>query len=155
MARKLSREWMDDDGRQEAHRRKRRNVAIQEKRTAAAHPGGALTKGSGCSQHANRKSDSVGDYFRAENKTTETKTLPLRHADLRKIQHEAEQTGRRPMLVLGFNAIPGDPDRRVRDDWAAFPQNTASYMMRACAKLLEGDIAEARVLAEMALGSPA
>lgn len=147
----LDREWMDDE--REDRRRRRRQVKLQEERTAAAHPGGKVTRGSGSSQTTSHKSDSAGDYFRAEDKqSTKHDTLSIDVSWLLKIKHEARTTGRKPMLTFGF-APKGK--RRTREDWAAFPQSLASHMMNACAKLLEGDVQEATELAELALGKKA
>jgi len=147
----LTRHWHDD----EQPKPRKRGFEIQERRGARAHPGGKLTRGSGCSQRPGRKSDSVGDLFRQECKTTEkagARSIRIERKWLGKIEAEATATGLKPMLVFGFSADP--PEHQSRDDWAAFPLPVAHMMTEAMAALLDGEPEKARTLAGLALGRP-
>ena len=145
----LTRHWMNDG---HARKRKRRGFQVQESLGAEAHPGGKLTKGSGCSRRPSAKGDSVGTYIRQSDKTTEkpgAKSIRLERAWLEEIRLQARATGHRPMIVLGFSPGPGQP---TREDWAAFPLQMAKNMTHAMAALLRGDDGEARALARLAMG---
>jgi len=147
MSERLTRHWASEPKRKP----RRRGFAMQEARAAEAHPGGKPTRGSGCSHHPGRKGDSVGDYFRQECKTTEragAKSISVKRVWLEKIETEARATNLKPMFVFGFSP---DATNLERYDWAAVPLAIGEAMTKACAALLNGDIAEARVYAEMAL----
>lgn len=145
---RVTRNWMND----RKPRKGRRGFELQEARAATAHPGGRQTRGSGCSQRPGRKGDSVGTYFRESSKTTErdgAKSIRIERAWLTEIEEQARATGHRPMLVFGFSA---DSENRTRLDWAGFPLSVAEDMTKACAALLDGDVAGAQELARLALG---
>lgn len=147
MSERLTRHWANDKPRKP----RRRGFEVQEARAAEAHPGGKLTRGSGCSPHPAHKGDSVGDYFRQECKTTErdyAKSISIKRAWLEKIQGEARATGLKPMLVFGFGP---DPDHIERYDWMAFPIEVGEAMTRACAELLAGNVKEAQAYAALAI----
>ena len=149
MGDRLKRRWADDEQRKP----KRRGFHVQEEKSTKLQPGGRLVRGSGCSPHPARKSDSVGDYFRVEDKTTEkagAKSIRVERVWLHKIEAEARATGLRPALMFGFDADP--PTYIARDDWVAFPESTAKNMIHACAALLAGDPGEALAYASLAMG---
>jgi len=146
----VRRNWMSG----KKPRRRKRGFEIQEERAAAAHPGGKMTRGSGCSQRPGRKGDSVGSYFRQSAKTTEkpgAKSIRIQRSWLDEIRRQAKATGHEPMLVFGFAA---DDQHRETEDWAAFPLELVEDMTKALAAVLEGDISKAQRHAEMALGEP-
>jgi hypothetical protein len=147
MSEGITRHWKNND----KPRKGRRGFEVQEKLAAESHPGGKLTRGSGCSRNPTHKSDSVGDYFRQESKTTEragAKSIRVQRDDLEKITAEAEATGLTPMLVFGFT--PGKY-YSTRCDWAAFPLSVSRHMTEAIAALLDGRIADATASAELAV----
>lgn len=111
----------------------------QEARTASAVPGGKLTPGSGASRRRARKSDVIGELFRAEAKNTQnTKGIRLERGDLDKIAVEARSAGQVPVLVFGIANDQGGVD-----DYAVFSLWQARTMMQAVEWLRAGLINEA------------
>lgn len=150
MGERLKRRWADDEKRKP----KKRGFHVQEEKSTKLQPGGRLVRGSGCSPHPARKSDSIGEFFRVEDKTTEKAgalSISVKRMWLHKIELEARATGFQPALMFGFDADP--PTYIGRDDWVAFTESTARNMIHACAALLAGDIDEAREYAALALGT--
>lgn len=148
MGERLKRRWADEEN----HKPKRRPFELQEERSTKIQPGGKLVKGSGCSPHTSRKSDSVGDLFRVESKTTEragAKSIRIERDWLKKIEAEAHATGLFPALMFGFEADP--PEHIGRDDWVAFPASVTKNMVHACAAILAGDMGEARAYASLVM----
>lgn len=144
---RLTRHWQNDPRK----RIRKRGFEVQEERSAEAH-GGVRTRGSGSSCRTSQKGDSVSDYFRASDKTTEkagAKSIRLERSWLREIETQAQATGHRPMLTFGFSADKANP---TRDDWIGFPYIVAKHLMQASIKLAEGDVEEAQAHAELALG---
>lgn len=118
----------------------KKGFEAQEARVAAAVPGGARTRGSGCSRRATHKSDIVGELWRVESKTTAAESIRVERAWLGKIMGEALATGKRPALAFGFD--------EGREDWIAFSINDAQRLMRMAAMLRRGDTAGAQAEAE-------
>jgi hypothetical protein len=145
MADALVRNWQDDSRRRQP---RRKGFQVQEERGAMAHPDGEQTRGSGCSQRPSRKGDSVGTLFRQSCKTTEKDSIRLERAWWDEVAQQALATGHTPMLVVGFDAGP----RQGRCDLAAFDLRVAEYMTKAVASLLNGETAEARAFAGLAVG---
>jgi hypothetical protein len=140
----LTRHWQDDSRR----RKKRRpGFEVQEKLAADAHPEGEQTRGSGCSTRPSRKGDSVGSIFRQSCKTTEKGSIRLERAWWDEISQQALATGHTPMLVVGFDAGA----RQGRCDLACFDLQVAGHMTRAMAALIDGNMAEARAHAGLAV----
>jgi hypothetical protein len=88
----------------------------------------------------------------AEDKTTQdvkAKGFRCERAHLTKIRAEAQMNGKRPAYVFGF-----DRDTTgCREDWMAFPLETANCMLAVVEALSSGDVTEACELAQMLTGN--
>lgn len=113
--------------------------ADQEDRAALAVPGGRRTPGSGSSWRPSRRSDIVGERWRAQSKTTSKPSIRVVRDDLATITREARETGRLPALVFGF-----DDGGAGREDWVAFPIGDAQALMQIAVALEAGDVDGAR-----------